>query len=108
MQINEGTSIRITAKFYDENGTPVTPNGGTYRLINENGDDIIETTPFTPTGVTHTISIDSGDNMIQTPNTTRELRIVTFLFNYGINNYVGTDEIEYELMKLRGLEIIGD
>lgn len=81
--INEQTSQVFTADFYDENGTPITPEIATYSVHDVgSGTAIIPETQITPLSPSVEIETSTDDNKILNDSNDKETRNLTVRFKY--------------------------
>jgi hypothetical protein len=101
--VNEGTTSILILTFKDENGDPVIPLSGTYRIDDlDSGTGITGDTGFTPSLSTYNLVIGATANRILSGAAEKELRRVTVTFQYGASGQ-GTGEYFYEVKNLGGL-----
>lgn len=97
--VNEKTTFSIVIDFADEEGQPVTPLGGTYRIDTETGTSVRVSTPFTPTSYTHRIALTVADNTLVDSALKIEKHIITITWQYGVDKQ-GTEEMSYMIKNL--------
>lgn len=101
--INEKSSYTVTAAFTNEDGSPVTPSLGSYRIDDEfSGTQIKGDTPFTPSSSTFAIVIAPNDNRILDSAKSEEVRVITVTFVYG-TTMQGSGEYRYKVLNLKHL-----
>lgn len=102
--VNELTTYRIVMEFISEQGAPVTPTAGTYRIDDVISDSVIlDSTPFTPSGSQHVLVVDFSDNRIVDTDNTLEERIISVVAQYGTGKQC-TGEYRYKVRNLAKVE----
>ena len=102
--VNENTTYRVVAEFISEQGAPVIPTAGTYRLDDVISDTVLkDATAFTPSGSQHVFTIDYGDNRIIDPDNDLEERVLTVVAQYGTGKQC-TGEYRYKIRNLSKVE----
>ncbi|GAB4389041.1 MAG: hypothetical protein Kow0025_12000 [Thermodesulfovibrionales bacterium] len=101
--VNERSSWFVTASFLDEEGAPVTPSAGSYRIdaLNPDGTftEVRADTPFVPSSHAHDIEIAAEENAVSDQGREAETRVVTVTFAYGMGKQ-GTAEYRYLVRNL--------
>jgi hypothetical protein len=100
--INEKTTATLSLDFLDENGQPVTPTSGSYRIDTIAGAVVKAATPFSPTGSTHKIVLSVADNTPVDALLLTEPRVVTITWLYGTSSQ-GTEEYRYSVRNLKNV-----
>jgi hypothetical protein len=84
LTINELSTGYVPINFYDDDGLPVIPASGTYRIDDEySGEPIVEWTGFIPTSATYIIELPTTATVIIDRMNMTEKRNVTVIFLYG-------------------------
>lgn len=97
--VNEKIDSTLTASFKDEDGNPITPSSGSYRIDDDSATEITGDTAFTPTGSSYDISISANENRILDATKSSEKRTVTVTFQYGGKQ--GVEEYRYLVRNLK-------
>lgn len=98
--VNEQTTYRIVAEFFGEDGAPMTPISGEYRIDDILSDSVIKDwTPFTPVGPQHVITVAYGENAIVNTANDYEERVITVRAPYGQEKQA-TGEYRYKVRNL--------
>jgi len=88
-EVNEKSTHFIDAAFTDEDGAPVTPSSGTYRIDDESPDgtcaEIKADTAFAPATPTHRFEVEPDENRILNSSKRYEVRLVTVTIVYNTN-----------------------
>ena len=102
--VNERSTSIVSLTFRDENGSLVTPSGGSCQIHDAaSGTEIRAETPFTPVGSTHDITITDTENRILDATRNVEERIVTVSFTYGTSKK-GSGEYRYCVKNLAKID----
>jgi hypothetical protein len=97
--VPEKSTAVLTVSFKDENGNPVTPSSGSYRIDDvASGEEVTADTPFTPVGSSHDIEITPAENAMQGTGLSEDRR-VTLSFTYS-GTKQGKAEYIYRLKNL--------
>ncbi len=100
--VNEKSTLIVTGTFTDENGSPVTPSSGTYRIDDlGSGSAIKASTPFSPTGSTYDFVVSSTENAMVSSTNAQELHALTVTFVYS--GKTGTAEYRFIVQNLFGV-----
>jgi hypothetical protein len=102
IQVNEQTTAYLTITFKDKDGANAAPNSATYRIDCKTTGKAIRATTALPGGATPEIVLTSDENKIQNLNNSSEIKRVTIIGVYGVDDKV-TDEFEYEVLNLAGV-----
>ncbi len=101
-EINDQNTCILAVSFKDENGDPVTPSSGKYKINDfASGSVIKPETSFIPSGSSHNITISSAENKIINESKETETRIVTVIWTYDSKK--GTAEFIYKIKNLKFL-----
>ena len=101
--VNELSTYVLTLRFVDEEGYPVFPHSGTYRIDDlESGTVIKPTANLNPSDSVHQLTIAAEHNAILDPTRKAELRCVTVVVAYGTNRQI-TAEHRYYVKNLAKL-----
>ncbi|MEJ2183381.1 MAG: hypothetical protein P8Y66_07640 [Nitrospirota bacterium] len=97
--VNEKSSWFVTVSFLDEEGAPVAPDSGSYRIDDAgSGAEITADTAFVPSGTSHVIEITPGENsIVGAAEADTRLLTVTFAYSGGRQ---GTAEYAYLVKNL--------
>jgi hypothetical protein len=111
LAVNEQTSATLSLSFTDEQGRPVTPSSGKYRIDDiRSGTVITDWTNFTPSASSYDIFITSNENEVIDQTNDGEVRRVTAIMYYSIGKQC-IAEYRYEVMNMRevplGLYLVG-
>lgn len=102
---NERCTVFITVSFFDEDGTPVTPDSATYRidsLQGLRGTVVLPATAISPLSTTTDLEITPDQNQIIRQRNAYEIKVVTVEFEYGSDRR-GTSEYRYKVINLYGV-----
>ena len=99
--INEKTTLLVQCSFADENGAPVTPAAGSYRLDDMgSGAQIADWTTFTPAAATYDLMITDAQNAILNAAREVEKKKLTVSFTFGSDSKKATGEYIYAVRNL--------
>lgn len=96
--VNEKQSATLTVEFRDQDGAVVSPSSASYRIDDQSGGIVRETTTLAGSE----ILLDGDDTAIINPLKSIETRIVTVSYQYG-SGKSGTGEYRYQVKNLRGI-----
>jgi hypothetical protein len=100
--VNEGSTHMVSASFADEDGNPVIPTSGTYRVDDVASDTaLVEPTAFTPTAAEQVITIPHTANRILSAARAWEERRLTLTFVYAGGQ--GSGDYLYKVKNLGGV-----
>jgi hypothetical protein len=92
--VNEKTSLILTLEFTDEDGLPIIPDSGTYRIDDvESGVEVQVDTPFDPGASTFDIEIAYTKNVIINSVSSSERKRVTITILYNTDKQCTTEFI---------------
>ena len=99
--IPENNSYKITLKFYDGDGLPVTPTSLTYSVNDESSNTaIISKTTVTPTSSEYVVSITKIQNKIIDESNPSEKKILTYDYTYNVDEG-STGTVEWTVQNLK-------
>lgn len=102
-EVKERTSSTVTVSFIDENGDPVTPDSGTYRLDRPKQKiSVLAPTALPSLGTSVDIEITSAQNRVYRQRDASEIAELTVEFDYGIGKH-GTANYRYRIINLYGV-----
>lgn len=99
LAIDEKTSIAVKVSFLDESKALTFPEVATYRLDDENGENIIPETMIEPTERA-TIEIPRTANAILDRANRTERRVLTIDYTYGAGTKGARTPFVYEIRRL--------
>jgi hypothetical protein len=98
--VNEKTTYRIVVEFIAEDGAPVVPSSGVYRLDDVlSGEEAIADTPFVPGGSSFVVTIPFAANEIINNSNDLEEKVFTVVAEYGVGKQC-TGEYRYKVRNL--------
>lgn len=102
MRVNEGSSARLTMRFYGDDGELATPSGVQYRIdVKDTGEQIRDWSSLTPASEIEVLLTDE-DNDTFLPAQALERHEVTVRAVYDVTEQI-TGKFVYEVLNLRFL-----
>ncbi len=95
--VNDGSTAYLIVSFYDEEGALLTPTSVTYRIDDEEGNQIRGNTAVTPDS-TVTIELTKSDNKLTSP--ADRINVVTILASWESGAKQIISEYRYKILYL--------
>lgn len=102
-EVNEKSTLIVTASFFDDTGAAVTPSAATYRIHDKaSGTIIVATTSLSGLSTTKDIEVTSTQNALINQSDNAEEHILTLEFTYNTTR-LGTSEYRWAVRGLEGV-----